>query len=147
MTTSTPFILHIDGQRTPGRDRADLEAENERLRAEIARLRAGEEPAETHQPPTTGGHVLWMLNNSTPETRVALAKSLLSAAKSGNACFEANHANHLRFYSERSSRLEATVRAGAEEARRLSEVSDGAGRGVALTIGFVLTQGDSVGVV
>ncbi|MGA5411633.1 hypothetical protein ACPCSC_30800 [Streptomyces lavendulocolor] len=141
MTTRTPpLLLHIEGKRVPGRDREQLLAENERLRAEVARLRAGEEPAELHQPVTAGGHLLWALNHSSPEVRLTMAGALLSAMRHSNDCFEGDHDTRLRLYKDRVARLEGALRAASEEASRLSEVSDGAGRGVALTIGFVLTQ-------
>ncbi|MFD9248311.1 hypothetical protein [Streptomyces bottropensis] len=142
MTTRTPpLILHIEGQRVPTRDREALLAENERLRAEVARLRAGEEPAELHQPVTTGGHLLWALNSSSPEVRLMMANGLVGAMRHSHECFEAGHKSRLRYDGERLTRLEGALRAASDEARRLSEVSDGAGRSVALTIGFVLAQG------
>jgi hypothetical protein len=138
MTTRTPpLLLHIE----PGPDRQQLLAENVRLRAEVARLRAGEEPAELHQPVTTGGHLLWALNCSSPEVRLSMATGLVSTMRHSNVCFEANHEGHLQHYKQRVTRLEDALRSASDEARRLSEVSDGAGRSVALTIGFVLAQG------
>ncbi|MET9528188.1 hypothetical protein [Streptomyces coeruleorubidus] len=147
MTTSTPpFTLHVEGQRVPGRDREELLAENARLRDEVRRLRAGEEPAELHEPITTGGHLLWALNYSSPEVRLRMARGLVGAMRDAQACFEQDHENRLRFVGQRAARFETVVRNATEEAHRLSEVSDGAGRGVALTIGLVLAQG-AVGLV
>lgn len=141
MTTITPpFFLHAEGQRVR-RDREALLAENARLRNEVARLRAGEEPAEPHQPVTTGGHLLWMLNHSAAEVRLSLATGLMAGARHSGVCFEGAHESRLRAGEEQQARMAAALRTAIEEARRLSEVSDGCGRGVALTLGFVLAQG------
>jgi hypothetical protein len=136
-----PLTVHVEGRSLPGRDRQELLAENARLRDEVARLRAGEEPAELHQPVTTGGHLLWALNHSSPDVRLSMAAGLVGAMRHSHVCFEAGHDGQLRHYRQRVDLLEDVLRSASEEARRLSEVSDGAGRGVALTMGFVLARG------
>lgn len=140
MTTRTPLILHLEGQRVPSRDREALLAENTRLRDEVTRLRAGEEPADLCQPITTGGHLLWMLNNSAPDVRVSIASGLLRSMEQANMCCEAGHETKLLHQEQHVTRLEATLQRARDEVRRLTEISDGAGRGVALTIGFAMRQ-------
>ncbi|MGC4950975.1 hypothetical protein ACLQ2N_32885 [Streptomyces sp. DT224] len=141
ITGTGPIYLHIDGQQAPGPDRAGLEAENARLRDEVARLREGEEPADLHEPVTAGGHLLWMLNHSTAAVRLDLANGLMQAMRHSNACLESHHEGRLQRDAARLTRAESILHHAVQEARRLAVVSDGTGRGVALTMEFVLTRG------
>ncbi|MER6230938.1 hypothetical protein ACFUC2_04950 [[Kitasatospora] papulosa] len=144
MTTSTPpFILHIEGQRVPARSRAELEAENARLRNEVTRLRAGEEPADVFQPITTGGQFLWVLGHANPDVRQRLADQAVRALEESARCVVGDHEPLIRYLRTRNARLQGVVDAVREEAQTHAQTSSGAGRGVALAIGFRLAQSNA----
>lgn len=135
--TATPFAEF----RPPARKTyEELTAELERLRSEVARLRAGEEPAEIGQQLTTSGHLLWVLGESTPAMRAQLAANLLDCQKTAHACFEGDHERTLRRYRQRNERLEGRLLHAQKEARRMANVSSGAGRGVAMSLSWVLAD-------
>lgn len=121
----------------------ELTEELERLRGEIERLRAGEEPAEVGQPLTTGGHLLWVLSESTAEMRIRMATDLLSSSRCAHACFEGDHTRSVRRLRQRNERLEGRLQHAQREARRMADVSTGAGRGVALSLSWVLADHDA----
>ncbi|WP_404949071.1 hypothetical protein HFP70_35400 [Streptomyces sp. ARC14] len=120
----------------------ELTEELERLRAEIARLRAGEEPLEVGQRMTTGGHLLWLLGESPAEMRVRLAADLFAARQAADSCFASDHGRALRRFRLRTEQLEGRLQHARREAQRMAEVSNGAGRGVALSLSWLLAEHD-----
>ncbi|MFD7764138.1 hypothetical protein [Streptomyces microflavus] len=121
----------------------ELTGELELLRGEIERLRAGEEPAEVGQPLTTGGHLLWVLGESTAEMRTRIAAELLGARGEAHACSEGAHTQSIRRLRQRNQQLEERLHHARQEAHRMAEVSTGAGRGVALSLSWVLAYNDT----
>ncbi|MFJ5142982.1 hypothetical protein [Streptomyces sp. NPDC088707] len=141
ITTPPPFVLSTGCpsfavRRSP----AELEAENALLRAEVKRLRAGEVPCDPFQPLSTGGNLLWVLGNSSADIRRDIAQSAVRAMEMAEHCAVQGHDVTLRSLRARTAHLEEVVERTRAEAKRLAAVSDGTGRGVALTLGFVLAQ-------
>ncbi|MFD3815187.1 hypothetical protein ACFWRZ_08975 [Streptomyces rubiginosohelvolus] len=126
------------------RTNEELTEEMNRLRAEIVRLRAGEEPLEVGQRMTTGGHLLWLLGESPAEMRARLAADLLAARQAADSCFASDHVRALRRSRRRTEQLERRLQHAQREAQRMAEVSNGAGRGVALSLSWLLAEHDVV---
>jgi hypothetical protein len=122
----------------PRKTRKELTAEVEALRAEVARLRAGEEPVDPHDPMTTGGHLLWVLGHATPEMREQLASLLVRSMTAAQMCAELNHANTVTFLRDRLELTSRAVKHAKEEAARLDRTSGPEGRAVAMALTYAL---------
>jgi hypothetical protein len=127
-----------DPDTQPRKSRSELVAEIEALRAEVARLRAGEEPVAPHDPLTTGGHLLWVLGHSTAEMRQQLATLLVRSVAAAGRCAEQDHDTRLEFAQRRADTLGATVQHVRAEVERLDRTSGPEGRAVAMAVTYAL---------
>jgi hypothetical protein len=124
----------------PRKTRKELAAEVELLRAEVARLRAGETPVDPHDPLTTGGHLLWVLGHATADMRVQLANHLVTSMTAAHLCFELDHDNTVAFLRHRMETLDASHAHAREEAARLDRTSGPEGRAVAMALTYALLR-------
>lgn len=122
----------------PRKTRRELAAEVELLRAEVARLRAGEEPVDPHDPLTTGGHLLWILGHATADMRMQLASVLVRSMAAAQMCAELDHANTVAFLRHRLEAVSASYAHAKEEAARLDRTSGPEGRAVAMALTYAL---------
>lgn len=128
---------HTNGT-TPRKSRSELVAEVKALRAEVARLRSGEEPVAPHHAMTTGGHLLWVLGHVTAEMRNNLASILIRSMSAANRCAEEDHATRLGIHRQRLEVYRQAVEHARAEAKRLDQTSGPEGRAVAMAITYAL---------
>lgn len=127
-----------DGEPMPGKSRTELVAEVETLRAEVARLRAGEEPIAPYEPMTTGGHLLWVLGHAPAPMRARLADRLVHAMRTASECGELNHTGAAAHHRRLIDSYRTTVDHVREEVARCERTSGPEGRAVALAISYAL---------
>jgi hypothetical protein len=125
----------------PRRTRRELTAELDLLRAEVARLRAGEEPCGPHDPMTTGGHLLWVLGHATADMRMQLAGLLVRSMAAASMCAELDHANTVAYLRNRLEALSTSYGHAQAEAARLDRTSGPEGRAVAMALTYALLPG------
>jgi hypothetical protein len=118
--------------------RKQLAAEVEALRAEVARLRAGEEPVAPHDPLTTGGHLLWVLGHANADMRQRLADICVRSLKAAGVCAEANHETTIAVLRHRLSGHANAAQLARTEAERLDRTSGPEGRAVAMALTYAL---------
>jgi hypothetical protein len=136
VTTVTNLL--DDDEPMPGKSRTELVAEVETLRAEVARLRDGEEPTAPYEPMTTSGHLLWVLGHAPAEMRTRLAERLVHAMRTASECGEHNHTGEAAHHRRIIDAYRTVFNRIREEVARLERTSGPEGRAVALAISFAL---------
>ncbi|AWI32631.1 hypothetical protein [Streptomyces tirandamycinicus] len=117
---------------------AALADEVKQLRAEVARLRAGEEPIEPYEEMTSGGHLLWALGHAPAEIRLSVANGLVHSMNTAHRCGMENHQATIALNRRRIERLEAMRDRLHHEAKRQSQKGGPEARAVGLALSFVL---------
>ncbi|MGW0562870.1 hypothetical protein ACWDZ4_20180 [Streptomyces sp. NPDC003016] len=122
----------------PQPDAAALEREVRALRAEVARLRAGEEPVSPHAALETGGHLLWVLGHTAAEIRQKLAAGVVHMMGTADRCHMEQHVFRISEYKHQAETYRRAMEHAREEAARLERVSGAEGRAVALSMAYAL---------
>jgi hypothetical protein len=144
-TAPTPDApaIDLDTPTPPQKSTSELVAELEALRAEVARLRAGEEPVAPHDPLSTGGHLLWVLGHATAEMRNSLATLLIRSVQAASRCSEEDHTTRIQIFQHRADAYGSTLEHARAETERLDRTSGPEGRAVAMSLRYALLPAEA----